>query len=115
MCFIVKTLDFIRIPSPSTVVIAPKSEYTFYCNHSQTTAISWKLNGTTFDFVELPPGTDGGTESIPGGGRVYTLTLRGLPEHNGTIVQCIAELNDVSVETSTATFLIQGLIISMLD
>ena len=118
MCFIIKTLDFIRIPSPSMVVIAPKNEYTFYCNHSQNARISWKLNGTTFEFLDFPPDIDGSSESIPGGGRVYTLTLRGLPEYNGTRVQCVAELNGVSVDTSPATFLIQGLVItfmSMLD
>ena len=111
ICFIVKTLDFIRIPSPSMVVIAPENEYTFYCNHSQNARISWKLNGTSFEFLNFPPDIDGGSESITGGGRVYTLTLRGLPEFNGTRVQCVAKLKGVSVETSTATLLIQGLII----
>ena len=118
MCFIVKTLDFIQIPSPSMVVIAPENEYTFYCNHSQTTTISWKLNGTTYNFVDLPPDINFGSESIPGGSRVYTLTFRGFLKYNRTIIQCVAELNGISVETSTATLLIQGLIIifmSMLD
>ena len=84
-----------------------KSEHTFYCNHSQTTRLSWKLNGTAFDFVDLPPGTGGGSESILGGRQVY-LTLKGLPEYNATRVQCVAELNGMSVETSIATFLVQG-------
>ena len=117
MCFIVtiEISDFVRIPSPSIVVIVPKNEYTFYCNHLQTTTISWKLNGTTYNFVDLPPDINFGSESIFGV-RVYTLTLRGLPEYyNGTRVQCVAELSGVSVETSIATLLIQGLIISMLD
>ena len=61
--------------------------------------------------MDLPPDIDFGSESVFGV-RVYTLTLRGLPEYNGTRVQCVAELNGVSVETSTATFLIQGLIIN---
>ena len=111
MCFIIETLDFVRSPSPSMVVIAPKNEYTFYCNHSQTARISWKLNSTTYEFLDFPPDINGGSESIPGGHRVYTLTLRGLPEYNETRVQCVAELNGVSVETYTATLLIQGLII----
>ena len=100
-------LVFIQIPSPSLVVVVLKGEHTFYCNHSQTTRLFWKLNGTTFNFVDLPPGTDGGSESIPGGRRVY-LTLRGLPEYNGTRIQCVAELNGESIETSTAIFLVQG-------
>ena len=115
MCFFIETLDFIQIPSPSVVVIVPgpKSQFTFYCNHSQTARISWKLNSTTYEFLDFPPDINGGSESIPGGHRVYTLTLRGLPEYNETRVQCVAELNGVSVETYTTTLLIQGLIVLM--
>jgi hypothetical protein len=65
----------------------------------------------TVNFLDLPPGADIGSESIPGGRRVYTLTLRGLPEYNGTRIQCVAESNGESVETPTATFLVQGWLI----
>ena len=114
MYFETETSDFIQVPSPSLVVAALMSEYTYYCSHSQTTRIFWKLNGMIFDFFDLPFGIDGGSDSIPGGRRVYTLTIRGLPEYNGTRVQCVAELNGVSVETSTTVFFIQGQLISMI-
>ena len=106
---VTENIDFIRVPSPSLVAVALRSEYTYYCNHSQTTRIFWKLNGMMLDRVELPTGINSGSDSTPGGDRVYTLTVRGLSEYNGSKFQCVASsMNGASVETLNSTFTIQG-------
>ena len=82
------------------------------CNHSQTTMISWQLNGKVFNNVDfLPdPGMNVGIISDPGGGRVYTLTIGGLPEHNEIAIECVATFdNDFTEVASRAIFLLQGL------
>ena len=104
----IETSDFFQVPSPSMVVVALEKTYTYYCGHSQTNRIFWQLNGTLFNFVDLPPCIDSSSDSMPGGRRVYSLTIRGVPEYNGTIVQCVAKLNRATIEAINATFLIQG-------
>lgn len=83
----------------------------YYCNHSQTNRIFWQLNGSRIESFDVPLGVSIGSGTAPGvrGGRVPTLTIEGLSEHNQTTVQCIAELNDISsVVTPGVMFLIQG-------
>ena len=106
---ITETLDFIRAPSPSSVVVALGSEYTYYCNHSQTIRIFWKLNGVMIDGLPLPTGINSAINSVPGGGQVYTLTVGGLPLYNESRFQCVAStVSGASVETPNSTFIIQG-------
>ena len=72
----------------------------YYCQHSQTGTIFWELNGSrVLRFIDLPRGINIGRD---------TLTIGGYPELNGTTIQCVAELNAVSIKTSIVLFLIQG-------
>ena len=47
---------------------------------------------------------------LPSGDLVYTLTIGGLLQHNGTTIQCLAESQDQlsTAVTPNAMFLIQG-------
>ena len=101
--------DFIEVPSPPVVIVTFEERYVYMCNHSETNRITWRLNDTALNDEIFP--TDIGTTSIslPGGGRIYTLTIGSHLEHNATTIQCSARLsNGSTVVTPSVMFFIQG-------
>ena len=103
--------DFIEVPSPPIVVVILGEIYVYRCNHSETEGIFWIINNTRLSEISPPPLlVSPKTVPLPGGGRVSTLTIGGILENNGTVVQCLAISQDQSstAVTANATFLIQG-------
>ena len=106
--------DFIEVPSPPVVVVpldGVHNTYEYRCSHSETDRIFWIINGTRLvDIVPHPPSISTLTILLPSGELVYTLTIGGLPQHNGTTIQCLAESQDQlsTAVTPNAMFLIQG-------
>ena len=104
-------LDFVEVPSPPVEVVTLDEMYVYRCNHSETEGIFWIINNTRLnEIIPSPLLISPNTVPLPGGGRVSTLTIGGLLQHNGTTIQCLAISQD---QTSTAmtppvTFLIQG-------
>ena len=91
------------------MVVTMEERHTYMCNHSQTNRISWRVkDGVLGIETFLNVTTD--IISVSGGGRVYILTIGGLPEHNETTIQCTAAVSDGSRPdmTPSAIFLIQG-------
>ena len=80
------------------------------CNHSETINIFWRVNGSRLSVDIFLVGINDGIQSLPGGGRVYTLEIGGRLEHNATTIQCSARLSDGSeVTTPSVLFLMQGI------
>ena len=69
------------------------------------------MNGSRLNIEIFPLNIGSAIVPLPNGRRVYTLTIGGLPEHNGTTIQCIANSDDDSIHeaTSIVKFLIQGI------
>ena len=107
--------DFIEVPSPPVVVVpldGLHNTYQYRCRHSETDRIFWIINGTRLvDLRPPPPSISDPTILLPSGDLVYTLTIGGLLQHNGTTIQCLAESQDQSSTSRTpnAVFLIQGI------
>ena len=84
--------------------------HAYHCQHSQA-EIFWKVNDSrVVNLVDIPLGISISIDTVPDGGRVYTLTIGGRPEHNRTTFLRVAVLNGVSTDivTDTVMFLIQG-------
>ena len=92
------------------MIVTMEKRHVYMCNHSQTNSISWRVNSSSLNVDIFPPNAATETISLPGGGRVYTLTIGGLPEHNETTIQCLATFSNGSSPdvTPPVTFLIQG-------
>ena len=104
-------LDFIEVPLPPIVAVTLDETYVYRCNHSETESIFWIINNTRRSEIIPPPlliSPD--TVPLPGGGRMSTLTVGGILQNNGTIIQCLAISQDQvsTAVTASATFLIQG-------
>ena len=88
------------------MIVTLEERYTYKCNNSESNRIYYnsRLSVDIFpvkiDTVIIP---------LPNGHTVHTLSIGGLPEHNETTIQCVAEFIDRSVEeTPLVTFLMQG-------
>ena len=102
--------DFCEVPSPSVVIVTIEERYEYRCNHSQTIMINWRVNSSDLGIETIPQKVDTSVVSFPNGGKVYTLTIGGLFEHNETTIQCIASFDDGStpVMTPIVSFYTQG-------
>ena len=70
----------------------------------------WRVNGTAYNDhpPELRDDLDTDQETI-GGNEVYTLTIPGRAEYNGTEVQCVAgDVGGGSIESVNVTLKVQG-------
>ena len=82
------------------------------CNHSETINVFWRVNGSVLRVEIFPVDIDPVTLVLPGGDRVYTLTIGGRLEHNSTTIQCSARLSGGSeVTTPSVLFLMQGTVV----
>ena len=104
------SLGFVEVPSPPVMIVTMKQRHTYTCNHLQAERILWRVNGGVLGVENFSPNVTEGIISLPGGGRVNTLTIGGLSEHNETIIECSAVFDDGSLHelTPSVKFLIQG-------
>ena len=102
--------DFVEVPSPPVTIVTMEERHVYICNHSQTDQISWRVNGSLLNVDIFPLNVATDIILLPGGGRVYTLTIGGLPEHNETTIRCSATFSDRTPlkVTPQVIFLIQG-------
>ena len=99
------------MPSPPVMIVSLEDSRNiiYTCNHSETERITWMVNGSLLNVEIFLTDIIPNSIHLPDGGRVYTLTIGGRPEHNGTTIQCSARLtNDSTVVTPSVTFFIQG-------
>ena len=111
ICDLICMLDFIEVPSPPIVAVTLDETYVYRCNHSETESIFWIINNTRLnEIIPPPPLMSSNIIPLPGGGIMSTLTIGGILQNNGTIIQCLAISQDQSstAKTANATFLIQG-------
>ena len=67
------------------------------------------MNNSRLSVDIFPARIDHAIIALADGFRLHTLMIGGLPEHNESTIQCVAEFGDGSVEeTPVVTFLIQG-------
>ena len=94
------------------MIVTMRERHVYMCNNSATDRIIWRVNGSVLWVEIFPQSFDNSIIPLPGGGRLYTLTVGGHPEHNATTIQCVATFNNGSNPevTPTALFLIQGLL-----
>ena len=91
------------------MVVSLEEIYTYMCNNSKTNRIYWRINNSRLSVDIFPAKIDPVIIPLTDGFTLHTLTIGGLPEHNETMIQCVAEFIDSSVEeTQVVTFLIQG-------
>ena len=97
------------------MIVTLKDRHVYMCNHSETERITWRVNGSLLNVDIFSPGIDPTIIAFPDGGRVYTLTIGGRAEHNGTTIQCLAQLEGGSTMMSKSViFLIQGILLDAL-
>ena len=107
--FYTNASGFVQVPSPPLVIVSLEERYTYMCNNSKTNRIYWRVNNSRLSVDIFPAKIDPAIILLSNGSRLHTLTIGGLPEHNKTTIQCVAELVDRSVEeTPVVTFLMQG-------
>ena len=95
-------------PSPLTVAVEQRTA-TFYCQHSSSNVISWRVNGTAENMINSPNISTGEIIQI---GRGRILSIGTLLEFNQTTVECVAIFFDRTPlqVTPAVTLLIQGLL-----
>ena len=91
------------------MIVTLEERYTYKCNNSETNRIYWRVNNSRLSVDIFPVNIVPDIIPLPNGHTLHTLTIGGLPEHNETTIQCVAEFIDRSVEeTPLVTFLMQG-------
>lgn len=84
----------------------------FYCNHSATQDIAWRVNDTSLSILNLSTITTRRIKPQDSGrdGFIHELTIQTLAEYNLTSVQCLAYIPESPADLSMprATLLIQG-------
>ena len=90
------------------MIVTSEERRVYMCNHSATERITWRVNDSLLNVDIFPQEITPNIIPLPGGGRVYTLTIGGRPEHNATTIQCSARLlNGSTVVTPSVIFFIQ--------
>ena len=88
--------EFTTVPSSLTVAVG--EEAVFLCRYPGATII-WQINGTAVVDSQLVTLTSSGEQLLD------TLTITALPEYNGTEVQCVALLQDFSIQRAPPVYL----------
>lgn len=98
-----------------SIIVAVGEPATFYCNHSATQDIAWRVNDTSLSVLRLSTVKARTiirklqTNDSVGDGFVHELSIQALMEYNETSVRCLAYIDGSSVEYSpNVTMLIQG-------
>ena len=98
------------------MIVTPNEQHIYLCSHYAADRITWRVNDEVLGFESstVPVGIEY-TDSISHpDDAVYTLTIRALPQHNETTIQCTVAFHNRSVQRlPTVTFLIQGQLIAM--
>ena len=87
--YILTMAEFTIVPSSLTVAVG--EEAVFQCRYPGA-AINWQINGTAVVNSQFVTVTSSGEQPSD------TLTITALPEYNETEVQCIALLQDFSIQ-----------------
>ena len=96
------------------MIVSLEERYTYKCKNSETNRIYWRVNNSRLSVDIFPVKIDTAIIPLHNGHTLHTLTIGGLPEHNETTIQCVAEFIDRSVEeTPLVTFLMQGQLFDM--
>ena len=96
------------MPSPPLLVVTSEERYVYTCNNSATKRIYWTVNGSRLSVDIFPSRISAENIPLPGGNQVDTLTIGGLPEHNETRIECVAQLSDgIKVRTPMVLFRMQ--------
>ena len=83
---------------PSSVTVGVEEEAVFLCRYPGAT-INWRINGTAVVSSPSITVTSSGEQALD------TLTITALPEYNGTEVQCVALLQNFSVQMAPSVYL----------
>ena len=83
---------------------------TFYCQHSSSDEISWRVNGTSEKQLNSP--NIFSNNEMQGNDRIYSLSIKNISEFYQTTVECVAIFFDSPSQllSPTVTLLIQGLL-----
>ena len=108
LLFILIFTEIVESPSDTTVFLDHTAVFT--CETRGALYGYWRVNGTAYN--DLPPALradlDPDRETV-GENEVYTLTILGRAEYNGTVVQCVAgDARGGFVESANATLRVQG-------
>ena len=115
LCIYVITA-FNEVPSPMLIIVTPNEQHTYLCSHSAADRITWRVNDVVLglEVLTIPVGIEY-TDSISHpDDAIYTLTIRALPQHNETTIQCTVSFHNGSLQRSPmVTFLIQGQLMAL--
>ena len=98
---------FLEMPASQTINVGETA--VFRCRHATADVITWKMNDNLIDYNNVPLGITprSVTES---GGLVYTLSIIGRLEYNGTKVVGVAKFfNGLSDEETIPAAILQGM------
>lgn len=103
-----QVIGFLEVPVPLNVTEGTKA--TFYCKHSTSQDIAWRVNGSSLSVLDLPAIKTRTVTRQNSFDYVSELTIQALSEYNQTSVYCLAYINNLESPTysSEVTMLIQG-------
>ena len=81
---------------PSSITVAVGEEAVFQCNYLGV-SLYWQINGTAVHNFPLV--------TVSTSGEQFYLTITALPEYNGIEVQCVALLQDFTVQRTPPVYL----------
>lgn len=99
---------------PMSIIVALGEPATFYCDHSATQDIAWRVNDTSLSVLRLSTVKTRTIRRIQtndsvGDGFVHELAIEAHIEYNQTLVRCLAYVDGTPVEYSpNVTMLVQG-------
>ena len=96
IAIILTMAEFTTVPSSLTIAVG--EEAVFLCRYPGAT-INWRINGTAVVSSSSITVTSSGEQALD------TLTITALPEYNGTEVQCVVLLQDLSVQQAPPVYL----------
>ena len=98
---------FLEIPVSQTINVGETAH--FRCRHATADVITWKINDSLIDNNNLPLGITPSADG-EGGGVVYTLSIIGRPEYNGTkIVGVAVFISSLSNDETIPAAILEGM------